>query len=92
MPSLLAEIGFISNQEEERYLNSTRGQDQIAAALFNAFNEYKTEMEGGESETNVTAAKEDNAPVTPVKKDTPVVSKTATASVAKETKPVLLDL
>ncbi len=47
MPSLLAEIGFISNPEEEKFLQSSKGQDQIANALMNAFREYKTEMEGG---------------------------------------------
>ncbi len=46
MPSLLAEIGFISNAEEEKFLNSVKGQDQIAAGLFNAFRDYKNEMEG----------------------------------------------
>lgn len=48
MPSILAEIGFISNAEEEKYLNSVKGQDLIATGLFNAFKDYKTELEGSE--------------------------------------------
>ena len=46
MPSLLAEIGFISNPEEEKFLQSVKGQDQIATALLNAFKDYRMEMEG----------------------------------------------
>ncbi|MCX6200466.1 MAG: N-acetylmuramoyl-L-alanine amidase [Bacteroidetes bacterium] len=49
MPSLLAEIGFISNPEEEKFLNSVKGQDLIATGLFNAFKDYKGEMESGSS-------------------------------------------
>jgi len=94
MPSLLAEIGFISNPEEEKYLNSTRGQDQIASGLFNAFRDYKTEMEGGETDLPVVAEKKDNTPPPPVKKETPVVSKTPTTQAAvkepvKETPPIV---
>lgn len=48
MPSILAEIGFISNPEEEKFLNSVKGQDLIATSLFNAFKDYKMELEGSE--------------------------------------------
>ncbi len=46
MPSILAEIGFISNPTEEGYLASSEGQTNIATALFKAFSSYKTEIEG----------------------------------------------
>lgn len=36
-PSVLVEMGFISNKEEEQYLNSQRGQEQISTAIVNAF-------------------------------------------------------
>ena len=52
MPSLLAEIGFVSNPEEERYLVSAKGQEQIANSLLNAFKDYKAEMEGGGAEVS----------------------------------------
>lgn len=58
MPSLLCEIGFLSNPEEEKYLNSVKGQDNLASALFNAFKEYKGEMEGKAA----TAGSNDNKP------------------------------
>ncbi len=50
MPSILAEIGFISNPDEEKFLKSNSGQDKIANALFNAFSEYKKDIEQSEGE------------------------------------------
>lgn len=41
MPSVLIEIGFISNQQEETYLMSEVGQYEIAASIFRAICEYK---------------------------------------------------
>ena len=45
MPSILVELGFINNVEEEQFLNSERGQTQMALALYRAFAEYKREFE-----------------------------------------------
>lgn len=45
MPSILVEAGFLTNKNEEDYLNSTEGKEEIAEGVFNAFNEFKTEME-----------------------------------------------
>ncbi len=45
MPAVLVELGFISNREEEKYLNSETGQDELADALFDAFTEYKAHYE-----------------------------------------------
>ncbi|MDB5281840.1 MAG: cell wall hydrolase/autolysin [Bacteroidota bacterium] len=50
MPSLLSEIGFISNPDEEKFLNSAKGQDLIANSLFKAFKEYKFQIENSEGE------------------------------------------
>ncbi len=50
MPSILAEIGFISNPEEEKFLKSEAGQEKIGNALFKAFAVYKAEMEQSEGE------------------------------------------
>ena len=46
MPSLLAEIGFISNPTEEQYLATDDGQTNIATSIFKAFRSYKFEIEG----------------------------------------------
>ncbi|MEO0472816.1 MAG: N-acetylmuramoyl-L-alanine amidase [Bacteroidota bacterium] len=40
MPAVLTEIGFITNPEEEIYLQSEEGQSNIASALFNAVKTY----------------------------------------------------
>lgn len=41
MPSVLVEMGFISNTKEEEYLISKEGQTYLASAIFRAFREYK---------------------------------------------------
>lgn len=45
MPAVLTEIGFISNPEEERYMNSSKGQSEIVNSIFNAVKSYKKENE-----------------------------------------------
>ncbi|MBL7743605.1 MAG: N-acetylmuramoyl-L-alanine amidase [Chitinophagaceae bacterium] len=45
MPSVLVEIGFISNKEEEEYINSDKGQNEIVDDLVNAFRSYKQKLE-----------------------------------------------
>jgi N-acetylmuramoyl-L-alanine amidase len=39
MPSVLIETGYISHQDEEKFLASEKGQDYIASAIFRAFKE-----------------------------------------------------
>ena len=41
MPSVLVEMGFITNAEEEKFLVSEQGQDYLASAIFRAFRDYK---------------------------------------------------
>lgn len=45
MPSVLVELGFISNREEERYMMSNDGQTKLANALYEAFCKYKREYD-----------------------------------------------
>ena len=45
MPGILIETGFISNPNDERYLNSKDGQAYIASAIYRAFKEYKLAVE-----------------------------------------------
>lgn len=47
MPSVLVEIGFISNSIEEDYINSDEGQNEIAQKIANAFSDYKQKYESG---------------------------------------------
>lgn len=41
MPSILVEVGFLSNLEEEKYLKTTEGQEYLASAIFRAFRQYR---------------------------------------------------
>ncbi|MCT4615211.1 MAG: N-acetylmuramoyl-L-alanine amidase [Marinifilaceae bacterium] len=45
MPSILVEVGFVSNPTEEKYLRSKKGQVYLASGIYRAFKEYKTSIE-----------------------------------------------
>ena len=44
-PRVLVEAGFISNPDQEKYLNSSEGQQHIAESIGKAFSDYKTAIE-----------------------------------------------
>lgn len=46
MPSILTEIGYLTNPLEEGFLASEKGQDYISKAIFRGFRKYKDELEG----------------------------------------------
>lgn len=58
MPSVLIETGFISNKEEEEYLNSTEGQDEIVKNITDALKQYIANLQ--------------KAPATPAAETAPV--------------------
>jgi N-acetylmuramoyl-L-alanine amidase len=45
MPAILVETGFITNYDDERYLNSEKGQQELAQAIANAIKHYKDDLE-----------------------------------------------
>ncbi len=47
MPSCLIELGFISTPDEERFLNTTSGVNQLAQGIYQAFLDYKRKNYGG---------------------------------------------
>ena len=67
MPSILVELGFISNPEEERYLNTDNGLTNLANGIYHAFLTYKREHEirlTGSSQTVIPNEKEiSNQPI-----------------------------
>ena len=60
MPSILTEIGFISNPDESKYLLNDTNQNFIASAMFRAFRDYKNEMEGNIKSGSVNKLETDN--------------------------------
>jgi N-acetylmuramoyl-L-alanine amidase len=45
MPSVLIEVGFLTNPKEEKFLAEDASQNLIASAIFRAFKEYKKQVE-----------------------------------------------
>ena len=49
MPSCLVELGFISTRDEEQFLHSTNGVNQMAQGIYQAFLDYKRKYAPGAS-------------------------------------------
>ena len=67
MPSILTEIGFLTNASDRKFITSKEGQEKIARSIFNAISEYKSTVEGN---ANIVTLKEgaipnEPAPATP---------------------------
>lgn len=73
MPSVLVEIGFISNPSEENFLCSEDGQTYIASALFRAFRDYKEAYEkenaNANTDSNVNSKRIDSSTDKPIDAD-----------------------
>lgn len=84
MPSVLVELGFISNREEEDYLNSASGQHEMAQCIYRAVKRYKDELEKvyNTVHTSTTKTVPAEAPVTPARQNIP-----ATVSVQSDNTP-----
>lgn len=88
MPSVLTEIGFMSNPTELKYITSERGQSEIANAIYAAIKEYdallrRTSLSDTASPSQASASQQpDNVAKPTAGASKPGVSKPA------ETKPV----
>jgi N-acetylmuramoyl-L-alanine amidase len=69
MPSILIELGFVSNPKEEEYLMSAEGQDYLASAIYRAFRDYKEYIEGSASTNRLAASNENDNVVIPYARD-----------------------
>ena len=67
MPSVLVELGFLSNAEEEKYLLSETGQDYLASAIYRAFRDYKLTIDNRSGLNANGTVRSD--PAVPVKED-----------------------
>jgi N-acetylmuramoyl-L-alanine amidase len=52
MPSILTEIGYLTNPLEETFLGSENGQDYLAKSIFRGLRKYKDDVEGTKKEYN----------------------------------------
>lgn len=82
MPSVLVELGFISNPTEEAFLLSEEGQVYMASAIYRAFKEFKQEYER-ENALPPKLTPEQRAILAP---DVPVEEKAKPATIKNETK------
>ncbi len=57
MPSVLVETGFITNTEEEQYLNSEEGQDAIVRNILDGLKKYKALLEESKNGSTAEPAK-----------------------------------
>lgn len=80
MPSVLVELGFISNKNEEAFLTTEEGQAYMASAIYRAFKEYKLEYEkygpAGLTNTELDQPNETPEPTKPLENPTPEPPKT----------------
>ena len=81
MPSVLIELGFISNAAEERFLASEDGQTYMASAIYRAFRDFKTSYEGENQTVKVETPVE-------IKVEKPAETKVETPEVTKVETPV----
>jgi N-acetylmuramoyl-L-alanine amidase len=62
MPSVLVETGFISNPEEEKYLNSEEGQNELATCMVKALKKYIKWLEDKQDGEGKDDKTQNNAP------------------------------
>ncbi|HEU4903219.1 MAG TPA: N-acetylmuramoyl-L-alanine amidase [Flavisolibacter sp.] len=62
MPSILVETGFITNPQEETYLNSQDGQDEIASCITKAVHNYIGWLEKKQTPLQTSAGMSDKTP------------------------------
>jgi N-acetylmuramoyl-L-alanine amidase len=55
MPSVLIETGYLTNKEEEEYLNSEKGQDEVVQNILDALKRYKQQVEGVKAPATTSA-------------------------------------
>jgi N-acetylmuramoyl-L-alanine amidase len=67
MPSVLVELGYLSNITEEKYLMSSTGQTNLASAIYRAIRDYKKEFELENKGKEIPVS----IPEAPPKKNTP---------------------
>ena len=70
MPSVLIELGFLTNSAEENFLHSKEGKNYMSSAIFRAFKEFREKIETGQGKNipqnqAINVPKDDKTVVTP---------------------------
>ena len=60
MPSVLIEVGFLTNKKEEDYLISKKGKNEVSSSIFEAFKKYKKNIDFLASEAYSDMSKNKN--------------------------------
>ncbi len=84
MPSVLTEIGFLTNRNEEKFLNSKAGQEKIATSIANAIIAYKNYIN-----YNTPGATQSPAPHIMVDKPKPQVKPENTQKTVQSVEPTV---
>lgn len=87
MPSILVEVGFISNPTEEKYIASKKGQRELAKGIFNGFASYYRNYKKSISIQASTApvTKQPSKPATTTKVGSATTKQSVTAATKKGT-------
>ncbi|MBP5259909.1 MAG: N-acetylmuramoyl-L-alanine amidase [Paludibacteraceae bacterium] len=64
MPSILVELGFISNKEDEKYLNTPANVPVVVQSMYEGFLAYKNSLGGKSEPVSEPAPQPSTAPVT----------------------------
>jgi N-acetylmuramoyl-L-alanine amidase len=92
MPSVLVELGFISNSNEEEYLRSSQGQQQLAESLAAAFTSYRQHTEKNSKPREVISQARPNPTIiNTTSADSPAMASPETLSVVRNTQTGSLD-
>lgn len=62
MPSILVELGFISNSAEEKFLSSSAGQEKLARGIFDGFCKYYEEYKKTKINSSGTSPEKKSEP------------------------------
>jgi N-acetylmuramoyl-L-alanine amidase len=85
MPSVLIEAGFLTHATEDEFLASDEGREQMAVAIFQAFEAYKRHVETGKP-VNVAAAAQKTPTPAKTEKPQPAQAKPVSNAAATATK------
>lgn len=85
MPSVLIEVGFLTNKSEGAYLNSEKGQNEMSSTIAQAIVDYKNGVEAGSVALNIPEETDE-----PVKEQPKEVVAEVEKTTAPETKEVIV--